>query len=400
MYSNTLSPAGQADAVESYPLIQRTVGTRADGDAQEPPPRHGEALEPGMLLDEAAPRLVIRGESFSNNSDSGETFEIFALGTQGKSKVVFTPIAKADGEPWAALTDYLNTTFPFNSSQEAIIELVQHFRLFLGEAFDNLQERKGGLHGYKTSFNIGKTGGLFAFGGQRGTALVSMPGSACALIPDWHGVYHLFHEILKGRITRWDGAVDVFDGVPSVDDAVRFYLTDQFNAGGNKPSCSQQGNWIEADGTGRTFYVGKRKNGKLLRVYEKGKQLGDASSPWVRWELELHNRDRVIPWEVILEPGKYLAASYRCMGWVSEIQERIRTTQQTASISYQHLAHYARQAYGPLINVMLEVEGSPEKVIELLQRPGIPARLQLGEHSPAEFITEPLSNQSDAQEQP
>ena len=54
-----------------------------------------------------------------------------------------------------------------------------------------------------------------------------------------------------------------------------FYLTGQFNAGGNKPSCSQQGNWIEADGSGRTFYVGKRKNGKLLRVYEKGKQLGD-----------------------------------------------------------------------------------------------------------------------------
>jgi DNA relaxase NicK len=48
--------------------------------------------------------------------------------------------------------------------------------------------------------------------------------------------------------------------------------------------------------------VGKRKNGKLLRVYEKGKQLGDESSPWVRWELELHNRDRVIPWEVLLEP--------------------------------------------------------------------------------------------------
>jgi phage replication initiation protein len=103
-------------------------------------------------------------------------------------------------------------------------------------------------------------------------------------------------------------------GYPSVDDAVQFYLTDQFTAGGNKPSCSQQGNWIEADGSGRTFYVGKRKNGKLLRVYEKGKQLGDNTSPWVRWELELHNRDRIIPWDVILEPGKYLAASYACMG--------------------------------------------------------------------------------------
>ena len=149
----------------------------------------------------------------------------------------------------------------------------------MGEPFSELAERKGGLHGYKRSFTIGTTGGMFAYGGQRDTAFVSLPGSACTLIADWQACYHLFCEILNARITRWDGAVDMFEGVPSVDDAVKFYLDGQFNSWGNKPSCSQQGNWIEADGSGRTFYVGKRKNGKLLRVYEKGKQLGDASQP-------------------------------------------------------------------------------------------------------------------------
>jgi phage replication initiation protein len=334
------------------------------------------------------PRLVIRGESLQdiNSSDSGETFQV-VRGYHNQAKLVFTPLAKADGEPLAALTDFLNTTFPFDGSQQSIVQLVRYFRLFLGDDFDNMAERKGGLHGYKTSYTIGKTGGMLAFGGQRGTALVSLPGSACALIIDWQACYHLFCEILKGRITRWDGAVDLFDGAPSVDDAVNFYKTGQFNAGGNKPSCSQHGNWIDTDGSGRTFYVGKRKNGKLLRVYEKGKQLGDASSPWVRWELELHNRDRIIPWDVLLEPGKYLAASYACMGWVSEIQERIKTTRKTATISYEHLTHYARQAYGPLITVMLEVEGSPEKVISLLKRAGTPARLDYSEHSPVPFIT-------------
>lgn len=334
-----------------------------------------------------APRLVIRGESFEEtNPNYGESFKLVA-GYKDKAKLVYTPNAKEDGEPLAALTDYLNTTFLFKPSHENIDQLVQYFRLFLGEDFKYMQKRKGGLHGYKTSFNICKTGGMFAFGGQRGTALVSLPGSACALITDWQACYHLFNEILNARITRWDGAVDVFDGVPSVDDAVNFYLSDQFNAGGNKPSCRQQGNWIEADGSGRTFYVGKRTNGKLMRIYEKGKQLGDISSPWVRWELELHNRDRIIPWDVILEPGKYLAAAYPCMDWVSEIQERIRTTRKTATLSYQHLTYYARQAYGPLINVMLEVEGSAEKVIEQLIRSGTPARLACGEQSPAAFIT-------------
>lgn len=36
------------------------------------------------------------------------------------------------------------------------------------------------------------------------------------------------------------------------------------------PECDQAGNLINPNGDGRTFYVGKRKNGKMLRVYEKG----------------------------------------------------------------------------------------------------------------------------------
>ncbi|WP_051906434.1 replication initiation factor domain-containing protein [Methylomarinum vadi] len=268
--------------------------------------------------------------------------------------------------------------------------------MFLGEPFGSLEQRKGGLHGYQVSFTIGDTGGLFAYGGQRGTAFVSLPGSACALIEDWESCYHLFHDILNARITRWDGAIDQFDGVPSVNDAVNFYQSDLFNAGGNRPSCSQQGNWLEPDGTGRTFYVGKRKNGKMMRVYEKGKQLGDPESPWVRWELELHNRDREIPWDVILEPGKYLAASYPCMAWVNDIQERIKTTQKTAQISYEHLVHWASQAYGPLINVMLEVEGSAEKVIERLKRTGAPARLALSDQETlAQLINDPDASAND-----
>jgi len=186
---------------------------------------------------------------------------------------------------------------------------------------------------------MGKTGDQFAYGGQRGTALVSLPGSACALIGDWAACYHQFNEILAPRITRWDGAVDMFDGEPSVDDAVDWYKAGLFKAGSNKPSCRQNGNWIDPDGTERTFNVGKRENGKTLRIYEKGKQLGEPSSSWVRWELELHNRDRFIPWDVTLEPGKYLAAAYPGMGWVNVVQERIRTTQKSATSGYRHLSY-------------------------------------------------------------
>jgi len=83
------------------------------------------------------------------------------------------------------------------------------------------------------------------------------------------------------------------------------------------------------------------------------------------------------------------------MGWVSEIKERIRTTQQSSTISYGYLTDYAQRAYGRLINVMLEVEGSSEKVVEKLIRSGVPRRLDIGEQSPAPYINTPKPTASE-----
>ncbi len=41
---------------------------------------------------------------------------------------------------------------------------------------------------------------------------------------------------------------------------------------------------------GRVF----ASSAKMLRVYEKGIQLGDLGSPWVRYEVQLGSRDRVV----------------------------------------------------------------------------------------------------------
>lgn len=166
-------------------------------------------------------------------------------------------------------------------------------------------------------------------------------------------------------MTRWDGAVDDYSGAHSVNDAVNLFLDGQFTSGGNTPSCSQHGNWIQPDGSGRTFYVGKRKNGKMLRVYEKGMQPGGQWHPWVRWEVELHNKDRIIPWEVLLEPGRFFVGCYpNALGWAQIEMSKIRTLQKQSKISYEHLTAYAAVAYGPLLNVMLEVEGSADAVLK------------------------------------
>jgi phage replication initiation protein len=98
-----------------------------------------------------------------------------------------------------------------------------------------------------------------------------------------------------------------------------------------------RGNWLFPDGSGLSFYVGSRTSGKLLRVYEKGKQLGGAASElfpdWVRSELELHNEGRVIPLGILINPGPYLAGAYPALAWVDDEQSRIATKQKRSSSS-------------------------------------------------------------------
>jgi phage replication initiation protein len=136
------------------------------------------------------------------------------------------------------------------------------------------------------------------------------------------------------------------------------------------------GAWLEPDGSGRTFEVGRRKNGKLIRIYEKGKQLGDATSPWVRWEVELHNTDRVIPWDVLARPSEFIRGAYPCLDWVAGTGERIKTIRQEDTIGYDRLVQHTRLTSGRVLNVMLERCGSTEEVFAQLVRPGVPRRLE------------------------
>lgn len=322
------------------------------------------------------PRLVIRGESFSDNlnPEGGESHELLSIG--GKAFVIATPLPKLDGQPYAAITDYLNCSFPFMNGD--LPSLFCDFIDCLGDQFSGIKDRNKGFNGWDNSFQLGSSSTILAYGGQNDTACISIPGSACHMVPSWQNLIYLLRDKHKGKITRWDGAVDDFEGVHSVDDAVAMYKAGMFNTGGRNPECSQGGNWIEPNGSGRTFYVGTRENGKMGRIYEKGMQLGEKWSPWVRWEVEMHSDNRVIPWEVLLEPGKYVAGAYpKATGWISKEMQRIRTVQKTAEISYDYSTRCASIAYGKLLNVMMEVEGSAEKVIEKLIRDGIPKRLDL-----------------------
>ncbi len=336
------------------------------------------------------PRTVIRGESLDNDTfpESGESYEL-VVGHSGYSSLIATPVPYLDASKHGAITDWLNSTFPLRETRQNINTFFRHFLSITNDAFAPLTEVGKGFHGWKRSFDMGKSSGKFAIGGQRGTAFLSLPGSACALIPQasWEKLISLLRDEYKATITRWDGAVDDFEGTHSIEWAVDQYRSGGFSSGGNRPSISQRGDWIGGGKDGRTFYIGKRKNGKLLRIYEKGKELGDPESSWVRHELELHNNDRIIPWDVLIRPGNYVAGAYPCMRWITEEADRIRTIKNTQKIGYDCLTQHAKRGYGRFLNIMLKQEGSPEAVLKKLIRTGTPARLDIP--MPPEYIDQP-----------
>lgn len=324
------------------------------------------------------PRLVTRGESFSNdtNQNDGESHELCSRG--GKAVLITTSLPVTDINPKAAIVDFLNCSFNFEKISLEVF--FSNLLPILGYSFSPAIDRGKGIYGYKHSFQLGETPAIFAYGGNRGTGFLSLTGECCHRIPDWARLVDFLENNLKAHITRWDGAYDDFEGKHSVDNALRMYKEGLFSNGGRKPLMDQAGNWDEPDGRGRTLYIGSSDNGKMARIYEKGMQLKTPFHPWVRWEVQLGNRDRIIPWDAVLQPGKYLAGSYiNALSWISEQQSRIRTLKKTSEIGYESLTHWASVAYGKHINAMMIKEGSAEKVVEILRREGLPSRLNLPE---------------------
>ncbi|HXK28005.1 MAG TPA: replication initiation factor domain-containing protein [Candidatus Binatia bacterium] len=291
-----------------------------------------------------------------------------------RTTFLLVSLPDAEAHPSGAIIDWLNFTFPMQRTLSDLFALVWEY---MGSKFGPATERRTGFHFYERSFDLSDTGAKFAFGGNAGTGLISLSGEACYLITDWSRVVELGRDVLGGQISRTDPARDDYLGVHSVDDALQLYRDGLFGAGGRRPRMKQYGNWDSPDGTGRSIVIGSRINGKRLEVYEKGMQLGALSHPWVRWEACLGNTGRKIPWEVLLEPGRYLAGAYpKALGWVSTEASRIVTLQKQTQISYDALVGHASRHYGALIALMQQVEGSPEKVVEKLTRPGTPRRLQ------------------------
>src|SRR6185437_3898352 len=305
----------------------------------------------GAAAHAASPRLVTRGESEETRPNAFVDWLSFTVSEEHFPRAL----------DWVeALANYLQVPELLHADPERGVAGFKHSATLLvfreGEAV---------------------TVGKVAWGGdsQRGRVYLSLSGSLCARVEDWEPLAIVL-SLCSARITRVDLAHDDLAGVRSVDQAARWYDEGRFNAGGRSPTCSFQGDWKQVSGSGRTFYVGRKAHGKLLRVYEKGKQLGDPTSPWVRWEVEFHNRDRWIPYEVLTQPGPFLAGAFPVLSCVSEVQLPMRTVRKAVSASLEHLVRYLSQSYGKTINA-LRLQGlDAEDILAQVIRPGLPSRLK------------------------
>lgn len=233
--------------------------------------------------------------------------------------------------------------------------------------------RSKGANFYEHSYEIGNGHGLFCIGGQRDTCLISISGSGCAAAkPGWEKRLHEFLTLkaIRPRISRVDLAHDDYEGVYSVDRADADYEAGLFkqSAGGRMPEVEHRGNWRRPSGKGRTLYIGHRRNGRFCRVYEKGKQLGDVDSTWTRIEVEYKSVDKEIPFDVLLLPGEYLAASYPALGFIDAVQARIETKSREVKQSYKKMIEWLRTAAGPAIHFACEIEGDLNRLFSMISR--------------------------------
>lgn len=211
---------------------------------------------------------------------------------------------------------------------------------------------------------------------HKGRARLDLSGSCASRVRNWHAVQTWISTLFDAKITRVDLAVDCLAGEYTVDDAATWYKAGLFNAGGRMPRHSCPGDWLsDQPKHGRTLEVGRRANGKMLRAYEKGRQLGDPDSAWTRFEVEIRNIDRDIPLDVLTRCDEYFVGAYKCLQTIlAAAAARIATHQAEGSISLEKLTESARTSYGQLIHV-LRASLSAGEVIDSLSRPGVPKRL-------------------------
>ncbi len=262
--------------------------------------------------------------------------------------------------------DWVRVTF-VESSVEAVETMLARLFGCIGE----LRPMGRGLLGFGQAWSFVSCGvplARYAAGGDamRGRAMLEVSGAACEGVAAWSELIE-FAEAREGRLTRLDVALDT-ERV-TVDAARAAWEAGEFAGAGRRPTARL----IDDLGckSGRTLYVGKRGNDRFLRVYEKGLQLGQAASRWVRVEVELLAKTTVLPLGAIADAEAFFAGAYRwCAALVAAGAQRPTRVRRAAAVVLQRALEIARQQVGGLIGYVTGQAGwTAAEVVRYLWRP-------------------------------
>ena len=200
--------------------------------------------------------------------------------------------------------------------EEALTSLIeteldaQLFELF---GFGLWQKREKGMHFNKYSYSLQDDLGMVLYGNAQNSIIIQINGSGCALArKGWNKQLYVFLKSIKNsKLSRIDICFDDLDGdFITLDEVDDWDTKELFWVSGRLPESRQAGNWKRPNGKGRTLYIGTRESGKSCRIYEKGKEKGDALSDWVRIEVEFKSTDRYLELEMLISPSQYFVGSY------------------------------------------------------------------------------------------
>lgn len=253
-------------------------------------------------------------------------------------------------------------------------EIVSQLSDVLQEIFGFKVEKQGsgGRNRYEKHYLLEHDAGFVCIGGQNNTLMVSINGDGCTYGNyGWEADLHAWLNMyaVRGKITRIDLSYDDLTGETiSVDWANEQDDINGFNCGGRNPSIEYRGNWKRPDNKGRSLYIGSRKSSKYTRFYEKGKQLGDPTSSWVRCEVEYKSKHLYIPFDVLIYASEFFLASYPCFH-VFDNQEKAKKFErikQDQSISFERAVEITQHQFGRYLYAFRDIVQDDTAVLDML----------------------------------
>jgi phage replication initiation protein len=181
-------------------------------------------------------------------------------------------------------------------------------------------------------------------------------------------------ESTAGRLTRVDVAHDDFKGDHTVKDCLRMYAEGAFDKRGQHPKAQHLDDL--GSRAGQTVYVGTRASEHYLCVYDKGQQLGDVESPWVRWEVRFSASSRKeIALDILRDPVSYFRGAYPVLDFIAGCLLRFVSLGENRAACMKSLFRHVKRQYGKAFNFLQHFFKDDEALgayVVTLSRPGLP----------------------------